>query len=115
MLTMILTEEGYRTETASDGLEALARMRLAGPYVVLLDLMMPYQGDKVLRALKDQPEVRRQHWIILMSAHTDLSAVAMACGADNFLSKPFNSDQVLTVVQEGLREHPCLPSPDIRN
>lgn len=116
MLTEIFALEGYRTETASDGREALARLRASGPYIVVLDLMMPYmKGDEVLVALKDLPDVRRQHWIILMSGRPKVYEVAMACGADGFLQKPFSVEELLTAVEEGLREHAHLPSTDLRN
>ena len=41
MLTAVYTMEGFRTETATNGREALERLKRRGPYIVLLGLMMP--------------------------------------------------------------------------
>ena len=116
LLMEVLSMEGYRAESAPDGRKALELLRTRGPYVVVLDLIMPYMdGLELLTALKSTPDVRRAHWIILMSGRINLKEVAATHGADSSLVKPFHIDQFLDVVNEGLRGLPNCPDPDSRN
>ncbi|MGH2485263.1 MAG: response regulator [Ktedonobacterales bacterium] len=104
LLRVMLAREGFHTETATNGREALELLKRAGPSIVLLGRAMPYMtGEEVLTALKQTPDIRRRHWIILMSAHLKVDEVAVAAGADSSLSKPFTVDQLLNVVSDGLR------------
>jgi CheY-like chemotaxis protein len=116
MLTAVYTMEGYRIETATNGREALERLKRRGPYIVLLGLMMPYMtGEEVLLALKQTPEVRRQHWITLMSAYPDVDKIAVAAGADASLTKPFSLDQLLSLLSGGLAHLRQVHEADIVN
>src|SRR5579859_6370728 len=69
MLVDVLTLEGFRTETARDGREALALLEDGAQRVILLDLMMPIMdGWQVCRSLSERPALRQHCSIILMSA-----------------------------------------------
>src|SRR5579863_8638159 len=73
MLVEVLALEGYPTETAVNGQEALETLARSGPRVVLLDLLMPIiDGRGVIMALSAQPEERSKHRIILVSAWANL-------------------------------------------
>lgn len=116
MLTEVLALEGFQSTSAPDGRKALELLRAGGPYVVALDLVMPYvDGIGLLVALKQMPEVRRCHWIILMSGRVNLNELATTYGADSALVKPFLIEQFLDVVSEGLRRVGHEPGPDTRN
>ena len=97
MLTEVLTLEGFPTETATDGGEAVETMTKAGPRVVLLDLLMPVGGREVMRQLEAQPEIRGKHQIILVSAVHNLEA-ARDLQVDGRLPKPFTVDQLLNAL-----------------
>ncbi len=95
MLVEVLSLEGYPTETATNGREALDVLVKGGPRVVLLDLLMPVlDGRGVIQQLQANPPERARHKIILVSALPRLEA-NRDLQADGELSKPFTVDQLL--------------------
>jgi len=103
-LVLLLRSEGYQTREASDGGEALALIRSDNPDAVLLDLKMPGRdGLEVLGelgpALADLP-------VIVITAFGGSSAAieAMRRGAYDYLSKPFDLDEVLLTLKRALRQ-----------
>ncbi|HKS70488.1 MAG TPA: response regulator [Ktedonobacterales bacterium] len=98
MLVEMLSLEGYPTETANNGQEALDLLARGGPRVVLLDLLMPVvNGRGVVEYLDAQPGERARHKIVLMSAIETLTA-NRDLQADGRLSKPFTLDQLLNTI-----------------
>jgi CheY-like chemotaxis protein len=98
MLVEVLSLEGYPTETAVNGREALEMLAKSGPRLVLLDLLMPeVDGRGVISQLCEDPQERQKHRIILVSAWTNLEA-ARDVEADGTLMKPFNVNQLLNVI-----------------
>ena len=99
-LQFFLEDEGYLVVTAHDGLAAMGIIpTLAGPTVILLDLVMPrLDGYGVLRALADHPEKRDAHAIFLMTANRDrlTPAVVQLLGSLGIpvLPKPFDVEQL---------------------
>jgi two-component system alkaline phosphatase synthesis response regulator PhoP len=100
MLKFSLEAEGYQTFSARDGRSALEEVRLHHPQVMLLDIMMPIMdGWSVLEEMRDLPAEDRPR-IIVVSARASLRdrAKAAELGADAFVSKPFNVDDLLDVL-----------------
>lgn len=98
MLVEVLSLEGYPTETAVNGREALDILEKSGPRVVLLDLLMPViDGWGVMAALAEKPEERSRHKIILVSAWANLER-ARDLVPDGTLPKPFTVNQLLNVL-----------------
>jgi two-component system phosphate regulon response regulator PhoB len=98
MLVEVLSLEGYPTETAINGQEALQRLSEGGPRVVLLDLLMPVMdGRATVAALELDPAQRQRHQIILISALERLEA-ASDLQVDGRLVKPFTVDQLLNTL-----------------
>jgi CheY-like chemotaxis protein len=99
MLVEVLSLEGYPTETAVNGREALDLLSRGGARVVLLDLLMPVlDGRGVMAALQADPTERARHKVILVSAVHNLEG-ARDLEPDSVLSKPFTVDQLLNVVE----------------
>jgi two-component system, OmpR family, alkaline phosphatase synthesis response regulator PhoP len=95
-----LSEAGYQVVDASDGAEALDKLRACHPSVVLLDLMMPRMNGWQFRAAQQQdPEVSRIP-VIVISA---LGWVADLDAAE-FLQKPFELDRLLTAVRHQVHD-----------
>jgi two-component system, NtrC family, response regulator AtoC len=97
-----LLAEGYAVQTAADGAEALGIVRADPPDLLLLDLMMPRVGGlEVLDTLRsDGLDVTA---VIITAAGTVPRAVeAMRKGAYDFLTKPFDPQQVLLTVRKAL-------------
>jgi CheY-like chemotaxis protein len=100
VLRFTLEHEGYRTFTASNGVEALEELGRHRPKVVVLDLMMPeMDGWAVLREMTKLPTDERPR-VIIVSALTgpDDKAKATALGADAFVPKPFDVEQLIDVL-----------------
>jgi CheY-like chemotaxis protein len=98
MLVEILSLEGYPTETAANGQEALQRLSDGRPRVVLLDLAMPVMnGYATLAALEQDPAERQRHHIILISALERLEA-AKDLQVEGRLVKPFTVEQLLNTI-----------------
>jgi DNA-binding response OmpR family regulator len=102
MLQFSLEAEGYQTLSARDGRAALDEVREHHPSIVLLDIMMPVMdGWAVLEELQALPEQERPR-VIVVSARSSLRdrAKAAELGADAFVAKPFNVDDLLVVLHD---------------
>jgi len=96
----LLSQQGYRVETKSDGAEALAAVRRQPPELVLSDVMMPeMDGFALLGALRDDPATREIP-VILLSARAGEEAriEGMESGADDYMVKPFSARELLARV-----------------
>ncbi len=101
-LAEILKEEGYSVETAADGFKALSRFEDFGPDLVLTDLKMPgMDGVELLKKLRVQvPDLP----VVLMTAFgaVETAVSAMREGADDYLTKPLNTDELVLVIERCL-------------
>ena len=100
MLQFSLEADGFQTFAARDGRAALAEVRQHRPQLMLLDIMMPVMdGWSVLQEIRELPEGERPR-VVVVSARASLRdrAKAAELGADAFVSKPFNVDDLLEVL-----------------
>jgi CheY-like chemotaxis protein len=100
VLRFSLEHEGYRTYTASNGLEALEEVQRHHPKLMILDLMMPeMDGWAVLKEMKKLPLEDRPR-VVIVSALTgpEDKAKATALGADAFVPKPFDVEELIGVL-----------------
>ena len=100
VLTWSLEAEGYRTLTARDGLAALRAIREHRPHLMLLDIMMPtMDGWGVLEEMRRLPDGERPR-VVVVSALASLRDRARAAelGADAFVPKPFDVEELLQVL-----------------
>jgi CheY-like chemotaxis protein len=99
MMADILDFEGYPITVARNGLEALQMLRSEVDYLVFLDIMMPGMSGKELCAvLEADPQLRKRHIIILMSAMDNLEE-ATSLKVDAILQKPFVVDDLITILE----------------
>jgi two-component system sensor histidine kinase/response regulator len=99
MIAELLGYEGYHVVTTSEGSVALARAKVDPPALILLDLMMPgMSGWQVIAALKATAQTRAIP-VVLLSARRDLPSTAHDLGITTFLAKPFDIDELLTIVR----------------
>ncbi len=101
-LRRTLEQEGYAVLTATRGSEALRVIEDEIPDLVLLDLMLPdMSGLEVLAGLKSQFPAMA---VVMMTAYGDVATAvkAMRAGAFDYITKPFNLDQLLVAIQRGL-------------
>lgn len=106
LLTEIFNKEGYDTFSAENGEEALSIVRRKKPRLVLLDMKIP--GMDGLEILKRIKRLNDETKVIIMTAYGELNMIneAMAVGAINFFSKPFDIDEMRASVQE-VMQTPC--------
>ncbi len=100
-VSMILQDEGYVVEQATNGAEGLAMIDRVRPALVVLDMRMPVMdGWGFVRALGDR---RTTVPILVMTAAQDARRWAYEVGADGFLAKPFEIDDLIAAVARHAR------------
>jgi putative two-component system response regulator len=104
-LSALLADQGYRVLTASDGKEALDKVRTETPDLCVVDLDMPrMNGREVCQALKADPDTSLLPVIMLTGASPDHEKVAaLEVGVDDFLSKPLQPAELLVRIRSLLR------------
>src|SRR5438552_15817600 len=101
VLQFSLEAEGYQTYAAHNGLEALEEIAVHHPKLVVLDIMMPtMDGWAVLEELMKVPREDRPRVVIVSAfASKNDRTKAAALGADAYVPKPFDIEELLTVLQ----------------
>jgi two-component system, OmpR family, response regulator MprA len=102
LLRRALIAEGYEVRTASNGSEGLARVRERQPDLVVLDVLMPgIDGLEVCQRLREESDIP----ILILTAkdETQDRVEGLDSGADDYLVKPFELDELLARVRALLR------------
>ena len=105
-LGWVLRKEGYEFDAAEDGEEALAKVKETQPGVILLDIMMPRKsGYQVCEEVKSSP-AGDDISIVILSAKSQQAdrEKGMACGANEYITKPFSPQTIVNKVKELLGE-----------
>jgi class 3 adenylate cyclase len=104
LLEAILSPEGYRVAMASSGTEALDALRKDYPDLVLLDIRMPgMDGYEVCRRIRADTETAFLPVVMITASEGEEKKRAIASGADDFVQKPFDRDELLTRVRSLIR------------
>lgn len=109
VLTKILESEGYGVLRAYSGTEALYLLSRQKPDLVLLDLMLPgLSGEEVLPHIKSIP-------VIVLSAKVDVQDKInlLLGGAVDYMTKPFDPDELLARIIAGLRKAKAEDDPGV--
>jgi CheY-like chemotaxis protein len=107
MLKMRLEANNYEAITAADGQEGLEKAQKENPSLIILDVMLPkMNGYKICQVLKADPKYKMIP-IILSSGRTpqEIRKVSKEVGADAFVSKPFEAEELLSKMKD-LLENP---------
>ena len=99
-----LSDEGVELYTASDGEEALAAIEAQRPDLVFLDVMMPRRnGLEVARAVRGELALTDIHIVLLTAkGQSHDREEGLAAGANQYLTKPFDPDELLAKAREVL-------------
>lgn len=110
LVTMILTAEGFKVSTASDGLDGINKAKEIKPDIILLDFVMPkMNGFQVCRILQ-KDEKLRQIPVILVTSKGDKvgDKFVNQLGVTDYITKPFQPEELVTKIHQTLesREAP---------
>ena len=113
ILRTTLTAASYEVDDAKTGEEGLVKLREFRPDLVLLDINMPgISGIETCREMRADPNVA----IIMLTVHnTEAAKVeALDAGADDFVTKPFSTPELLARIRAVMRRAPSTQSPAAR-
>ena len=102
LLVPLLEREGYDTDVAVDGEEALEKVATAAPDVIVLDLSLPkLDGVEVCRKIRSFSDA----YVIMLTSRTDEvdRVIGLEVGADDYLTKPFSPRELAARVRAMLR------------
>jgi DNA-binding response OmpR family regulator len=104
LLQTLLEAEGYAVETADSGTIALTKIERTPPDLVLLDVMMPgMNGFEVTRKIRQNEELPFIPILLLTAYDQTNAAQGLNLGANDFIRKPINLDELLARVKAFLR------------
>jgi CheY-like chemotaxis protein len=97
-LQMLLEDEGYSVKTTSDGWEA-GELSESPPDVILLDIWMSgIDGRDLVRSLKASAATKEIP-VVLISANREVARIAQQVGAEGYLAKPFEMEEMLEMIE----------------
>ena len=102
LLRLYLEKEGYKTMAAFDGQQAIDYAKSFAPDLILLDIMLPkFDGWQVCREIRKESEVP----IIMLTAKGETfdKILGLELGADDYVTKPFDTNEVMARVKAVLR------------
>src|ERR1700730_482027 len=113
LLRYNLEQDGFAVEEASDGAEALDRVRRRAPDLMVLDLMLPQMsGLEICRRIRNEPETAKLPIIVVTARGSEVDRVlGLEMGADDYVVKPFSPREVLARIRALLRRARLLTEP----
>ena len=103
LISLVLQRNGFESQVVSDGQSALERAKEARPLMIFADLTIRGMGgEQLCSALKAAPETQGIPYVIL-SGDRDIAEKARVCGADDYMGKPFEFDDLIRLVNKYAR------------
>ena len=104
LLEAVLTSNGYEVRSAASGQEALEQVATEAPDLVLLDVQMPgMNGYEVCRRIRSDPATQFLPIVMVTSSDAEVRVSAMEAEADDFVTKPFNQQELLARIRSLIR------------
>ncbi len=104
ILKKFLEKDGYQVMAAEDGRKALSQAHGAKPDLIICDWMMPgMDGPQVCQAVKEDPDLKDTFFIFLTALDKSHIGQGISHGADDFITKPIDPQEVSAKVKAGLR------------
>lgn len=117
LLDYNLKRESFDVTLASDGEEAMMKIEESPPDIVILDWMLPkVSGIEVCRRIRSSPDTRNLPIIMLTARSEEADRVrGLETGADDYITKPFSTDELIARVRAVLRRiRPALVQDEVR-
>jgi CheY-like chemotaxis protein len=103
LIALVLQRNGYKSNIVADGLSALREAKETRPSMIFADLTIKGMGgDELCKVLKREPETREIPYIVV-SGDRDIAEKARLCGADGYMGKPFEFDDLINLVKKYAR------------
>lgn len=113
LLRMYLEKEGYTVVLAHNGMDAVNTFHIENPNLVLLDIMLPQlDGWQVCREIRKTSEAP----IIMLTAKDEIfdKVLGLELGADDYVTKPFNTKEVIARIKAVLRRTIAVKNEDVK-
>jgi DNA-binding response OmpR family regulator len=103
MLEMILSRQKYQVISAQDGSQGFELTKEQRPDAVISDMLLPKtHGLELCKMIKQDPELNQTKVILMTAVYkgTTFKFQAKECGADFFIEKPINTNELLSVLDD---------------
>lgn len=112
VIKIVLDENNYNVSTVSNFNAFKEEIKKGLPDLILLDAWMgDKDGSEIMEFLKKKKLINKIK-IVMISALSDVNQIAKSCGADDFLRKPFEINDLLKVVEKNLNSLTGLEKSD---
>jgi CheY-like chemotaxis protein len=103
LISLVLQRNGYDSHVVSDGHSALVSAQEKKPLMIFADLTIKGMGgEQLCSALKSSPDTKGIPYVIV-SGDRDIAEKARVCGADDYMGKPFEFDDLIRLVNKYAR------------
>lgn len=100
LISLVLQRNGHASEVVADGEKALDRAKTMRPRMIFADLAIRgLDGQALCSTLKSLPETKGIPYVIV-SGDRDIAEKARVCGADDYMGKPFEFDDLIRLVDK---------------
>lgn len=103
LISLVLQRNGHESDVIADGQGALDRVTATHPDIIFADLSIKGMGgEQLCTSIKAMPETRDIPYIVV-SGDRDIAEKARMCGADGYMGKPFEFDDLVRMVNKYAR------------
>ena len=103
LISLVLQRSGFDSQIVSDGDSALDRAVAAKPAMIFADLTIKGMGgEELCSTLKSNPETKNIPYVVV-SGDRDIAEKARICGADDYMGKPFEFEDLIRLVKKYAR------------
>ena len=103
LISLVLQRNGYTSQVVADGDSAFNHARESQPSMIFADLTIKGMGgEQLCSALKANPETKNIPYVVV-SGDRDIAEKARVCGADDFMGKPFEFEDLIRLVNKYAR------------
>ncbi|MFC7345709.1 PleD family two-component system response regulator [Chryseobacterium zhengzhouense] len=105
VLEVMLEMQGFTPITEIDSTKVITKIHENKPDLILLDLWMPLiSGEQILRSIRSIEDLKDIP-VIVFSASVEGDAIAFEAGADSFIAKPFDMNEIISKINLLLEKH----------
>jgi CheY-like chemotaxis protein len=103
LISLVLQRNGHESHVVADGQSALEAAKETKPVMIFADLTIKGMGgEQLCSALKSSPDTKGIPYVIV-SGDRDIAEKARVCGADDYMGKPFEFDDLIRLVNKYAR------------